>query len=198
MRFIKEAPITKIEGQIAQEDYTKLVQELCRTTASVPTSIGGGKLGHIGLVLEDSEYKKLSGYMSFNCLTNPGACPVGRSNDTKVQVTDLAKHKLQVIVYEQVTGVDKCLCDLIEIAVPKEYLAAITNKYTGIVHLTIQEILGHVESKGTKVEDVDVAELNAKMNKTWTVTEAPVTYFVRQDEVKEQLEKAGIPKNTAL
>ncbi|KAL7487983.1 hypothetical protein ACHAW6_013562 [Cyclotella cf. meneghiniana] len=35
------------------------------------------------------------------------------------------------------------------------------------------------------------------MNETWTVTEAPATYFVRQDEVKEQLAKAGIPKNTA-
>ena len=36
------------------------------------------------------------------------------------------------------------------------------------------------------------------MNETWTVTEAPATYFVRQDEVEEQLEKTGITKNTAL
>ncbi len=65
----------------------KLVQELCRSAASVPTAIGGGKLGHIGLVLEDSEYKKLSVYVSFGCLTNPGVCSADLSDDVKVQAT---------------------------------------------------------------------------------------------------------------
>ena len=72
-KAIKEVPITKIEGQITQEDFTKLVLELCNTAASVHTSLGGGKLRHIGLVLEDREYRTLSGKVSFDHPKNPGA-----------------------------------------------------------------------------------------------------------------------------
>ena len=45
--------------------------------------------------------------------------------------------------------------DLIELAVPKEYLAEITDNYTGLAHLTIQKILTHVKSKGAELKDLD-------------------------------------------
>ncbi|KAL7487984.1 hypothetical protein ACHAW6_013563, partial [Cyclotella cf. meneghiniana] len=127
-------PITKIDGQITQEDYTKLVQELCKTAASIPTSVG-------------VNYTKLSGNVSFTHPTIPGACPAVLSNIAKVCTTERATHKLQLIEYSKVTGVDQGLHDLIKIAVPKEYLAVTTNKYTGLAHLTIQKYLHMLKAK---------------------------------------------------
>ena len=40
--MVAKGRVTVIDGQITQEGFTKLVQELCQIGSSIPTSIGGG------------------------------------------------------------------------------------------------------------------------------------------------------------
>ena len=54
--MVAKGRVTVIDGQITQEDFTKLVQELCQIGSSIPTSIGGGTLGHVGLILNQEDY----------------------------------------------------------------------------------------------------------------------------------------------
>ena len=57
---LAEKRITKINGQPTDRDLMKLKQELVKITASVSTSLGGGKHGHLGLILPGGEYVKIS------------------------------------------------------------------------------------------------------------------------------------------
>jgi hypothetical protein len=67
-------------------------------------------------------------------------------------------------------------------AVPKEWLAGIQDKTTGLSHLiTIHNILAFMKSQGVKPKPVDMTTLHGELIKPWTVEESPATYFQRGD-----------------
>lgn len=191
--------MTLIEGQIYQEDFQKLVQELCCIAAQFPTRIGGNTLGHIGLILEDTDYQMRSqGGVTFDKPTHPGACPAILSNNAREREIEMAEHKLLREKYETAMGVEMGLKELIVKTVPKEHLVSIMDKMTGLTNHTIQQILAHLSVEGAELDDNDVTDLINKMNEPWSINEAPATYFQRQDEIEEQLTKGGIDRNPVL
>lgn len=191
--------MTLIEGQIYQEDFQKMVQELCCIAAQYPTRIGGNTLGHIGLILEDADYQARSqGGAAFVKPAHPGACPTNLSDNAREREIEMAEHKLLREEYETAMGVEMGLKELIVKTVPKEHLVSITDKMTGLTNQTIQQILAHLSVEGAELDDNDVADLINKMNEPWAINEAPATYFQRQDEIEEQLLKGGIARNPVL
>ena len=52
--------ITKIEGQLTDDDINKLTTQLTAALATISTTNGGGKLGHISIVVPESRYVALS------------------------------------------------------------------------------------------------------------------------------------------
>ena len=57
---IGDKPITQIVGQPSKRDVTLLTKELKKMAASIKTALGGGKHGHLGLVIEEISYKDIS------------------------------------------------------------------------------------------------------------------------------------------
>jgi hypothetical protein len=57
---LKDFTFTPIEGQPTDEDINNLVEECSNAAASVPTSNGGGRHGHIGMLMEDADYQLIS------------------------------------------------------------------------------------------------------------------------------------------
>ncbi len=53
---LEKFDITKIDGQPTDEDMNQLTRELGAMLATVPTTNGGGDHGHIGMILDNSEY----------------------------------------------------------------------------------------------------------------------------------------------
>ena len=47
---LRDKPVTKIHGQPNHTNIARLSKELAKIAAGVPTSLGGGKHGHIGLI----------------------------------------------------------------------------------------------------------------------------------------------------
>ena len=52
--------VTKITGQPTDRDLTLLRKELVKIAGKEATSLGGGKHGHIGLLMKDADYKAIS------------------------------------------------------------------------------------------------------------------------------------------
>jgi hypothetical protein len=147
--MVAKGRVIVIDGQITQEDFTKLVQELCQIGSSIPTSIGGGTLGHVGLILTLEDYVlRSAGGTPFDMPANPGPCPETLSNDPMTHEREMAQHKYAVKEYEQCIGMQMGLRDLIIQAVPKEHLAGITYKLLGLSQLSIQQILNRLVVEG--------------------------------------------------
>jgi|JI9StandDraft_2_1071091.scaffolds.fasta_scaffold2041384_1 hypothetical protein len=52
---VNKFEITKIDGQLTDEDMNQLTYELGAMCATIPTTNGGGDHGHIGMILNETE-----------------------------------------------------------------------------------------------------------------------------------------------
>ncbi len=67
--------LTPIIGEPTYPAIRKMIQELYANAASSPTSLGGGKHGHVGLVMKPELYKTIAN-TTFNFPTDPGPSPL--------------------------------------------------------------------------------------------------------------------------
>ena len=97
---LKAFKLTKIDGQPTDDDINKLTTQLTAALVTISTTIGGGTLGHIGIIVPDTRYTVLSGGTSFTRPTHPGAYPATASNNTKTREREVAKHKASIKEFE--------------------------------------------------------------------------------------------------
>ena len=103
---LKDYFFTKIDGQPTDEDVTNLIRELSEMLASVPTTNGGGSHGHIGMIIDDTEYHAFStGNVTFVVPTNPGPYPVTVDPDAAIRERQVAEHKAEKDEFETYLGV---------------------------------------------------------------------------------------------
>ena len=84
--------ITKIDGQPTDDDINKLTTQLTAALVTISTTNGGGKLGHIGIVVPESRYVVLSKGSKLDRPVNPGAYPATADDDKKIRKQQVAEH----------------------------------------------------------------------------------------------------------
>ena len=65
------AKLDSIEGEPNYESLKKLREQLGENAARIPTTYGGGKYGHLGLIIKPSVYLTLAG-TAFEIPNDPG------------------------------------------------------------------------------------------------------------------------------
>lgn len=196
---LKDYTFTKIDVQPTDEDVTNLVREMTEMLASVPTTNGGGSHGHIGMIIDDAEYRTFStGNQPFTIPTNPGPYPTVVDPDPATRERQVAEHKAEKEEFETYLGVlNSARMHVIRVVDP-EWLEAIRSPTLGFAHLTIREMLDHLRNAGGDLDYMDVSDLIAELTKPWEVSEHPATKFARDDKYERQLIKAGLPNQQAL
>eukprot|EP00804_Cyclotella_cryptica_P014408 CCRYP_004763-RA/>CCRYP_004763-RA protein AED:0.42 eAED:0.41 QI:0/-1/0/1/-1/1/1/0/247 len=193
---LKKFDITKIDSQPTDKDMNQLTHELRAMLATVPTTNGGGDHGHIGMILDDTEYTSfLTGSNAFVIPKNPGPFPTTISTNKVDRLRQLAEHKQLIIEYETYQGCLQATRMKIIQAINPEWLAGLRSERLGFTHRTPIELLNHLRSNGVALDDVDIQELISTMDTAWNPTENPATKFKRDVKIEQQLEKAGIPAN---
>ncbi|KAL7489254.1 hypothetical protein ACHAW6_014843 [Cyclotella cf. meneghiniana] len=103
---LKDYFITKIDGQPSEEAISKLKLELSSGLASIPTLNGGGRHGHIGLIIPTAEYTTFShNNTPYDILDNPGPYPTIVDPNDLVRERQIAEHKGEIHKYEMQLGV---------------------------------------------------------------------------------------------
>jgi hypothetical protein len=72
---IRKETVTKIHGQPTSHDITILEKEIIATLANIPTSLGGGNHGHMGAIINPTEYNTMTRGIDFINPVNPGIYP---------------------------------------------------------------------------------------------------------------------------
>ena len=89
--------VTKIDKQPTDDNINKLTPQLTTALVTILTGNGGGKLGHIGIVVSESQYFLLSKGPKFDWPVHPGAYPATASDNNKICEKEVAEHKAEVI-----------------------------------------------------------------------------------------------------
>ena len=190
---VRKETVTKIHGQPTNQDLTLLEKELIAILANIPTTLGGGGHGHVGIVMDPARYLLTTGVPFVNP-ANPGTYPAGVPNNAAqgTRARAEAEHKELVKEYETFQGVVQATKDIILEAVDNEYLLEIEDEILGFLNQRPTDMLTHLRNRGGALDFADTKTLLAERDGEWDASEVPQIYFNRVEKAIQGLTRAGI------
>ena len=191
---LKKETVTKIHGQPSSHDLTILEKELIAILANIPTALGGGNFGHVGVIMEPTAYATMTGGTEFVDPINPGVYPTGLAANAAatVRARAEAEHKELINQFETFEGVRQGVKDLILEAVDNEYLIEIEHETLGFLNQTPRQMLDHLLARGGALDFADTKQLLAERDGEWNISENPQLYFNRVEKAIKGLLRNGI------
>jgi hypothetical protein len=198
--MLTATPITQIVGEPNRTQILKMIEELGDKAVDVPTTLGGGELGHLGLVLTKEEYEELDAGKGkpYDAPKNPGDYPKIKDMKKVVEEGTLklyeAKHRASVDTYVTHLGVQKGLKTLIIGAVEETWLLQLKNKKTGYNGVSARGMIDHLlKGAGATLTFIDMKALREQRAEPFDFHNHHVQlYFERQDTIKEELLAGGV------
>ena len=191
---IRKETVTKIHGQPTSHDLTNLEKEIISILANIPTTLGGGNHGHVGVIMDQVDYNTMTTGIDFVNPVNPGIYPAGLALNAAAgtRAREEAIHKELIAQFETLEGVKLGTKDLILEAVDNEYLSEIEHDTLGFLNQTPRQMIEHLLTRGGALDFADTKDLLAERDGEWNVTENPQIYFNRVEKAIKGLIRNGI------
>jgi hypothetical protein len=181
--------VTKIHGQPISHDLTILEKEMIAILANIPTTLGGGNYGHIGIIIEPLDYSVMSGGIDFVDLINPDFYPatlaMNAAAGTRAKAE--AEHKKLINQVKTFEGVLLGTKDLILEAVANEYIIKIEHETLGFLKQNTKKNARALIQQERSTRLADTKNLLAKRDGEWNVNKNPQFYFNRVEKVIKSL-----------
>jgi hypothetical protein len=132
--------------------------------ANIPTTLGGGNHGHVGVIMDPVEYNTMTAGIDFVNPVNPRFYPADLALNavTGTRARAEAEHKELINQFETFEGVRLGTKDLILEAVDTEYLSKIEHETLGYLNQTPRQMLAHLLPRGGALDFADTKDLLAE------------------------------------
>jgi hypothetical protein len=132
--------LTKIHGDSTYASLAKLTKECKANGKSVPTTLGGGLQGHLGLVTSAVAYEQSAPGTPFTCPNLPVLANLAEA--TQFQIGE-GRHTFseETKTYNLCNQVERSIIQLINSSIDTDCLADLYDEETGLLTGTIPEIL---------------------------------------------------------
>jgi hypothetical protein len=149
--YFQHKVLTRIHHRPSYESLQNCLNELKANASSVPSTLGGGMHGHLGLLLSDTNYGSLTNNVLFVIPVNPGPF-VPPAGATGPQIDAAKDVWIELCSTFQVCHATEqaLIAQVIEIIDPS-YLRAILNTATGRYAANIRALLLHLFTTYGKV-----------------------------------------------
>jgi hypothetical protein len=135
--------LTPISGYPGYSDIQQLQREVSANLHSVPSTLGGGSHGHMGLGLATTPY--LRGCDTpFHRPGPPGPYLPPDDPDALVQQRAEREHKEALEVFQMVNHLERTCLNMIKSALAPSILLPKTDRFTGAIKGTIPEIIQYL------------------------------------------------------
>jgi len=163
--------LTKISGQPSNTSITLLTREIYTNARTIPSLHGGGAHSHLGMVMSDADYLKLT-TIAFTLPSHPGANPIYPSGATSAQIQEsirafnsiLSKISLATTVREE-------LKKQLLLAVDQLYLATLEDAIFGFATVTVADMLVHLSTTNGMLTRSDLEKNWASITSLWNPNE---------------------------
>ena len=192
--YFQHKVLTKIHGTPTYESLQNLTTELKANAGSVPSTLGGGLYGHLGLLVSAARYATLAHTVPWVNPPNPGpfAPPAG---GTAAQI-EAAKEvwrdsKFQFELYQATT---KALVAQIVEAIDPIYIRALLNRATGQYSTSARALIQHLFTTYGKITPQQVKGKEVELyNLHYDISQPVDTVFNAIDDLADLAEHSNSP-----
>ena len=172
-------------------------KQLKANALSVPSTLGGGNHGLLGLVLTQQEYARISN-VQFQIPLRPEALVIPPFTAQHDVVRLQGEHNQARETYNDCMAVKKSLIKQIVATINSEYLKELRDPDTNSIDLPIPDILQHLFGRyGTVTPETLAREEAAMASFFWDLRDLPVIMYNKIDDLVSLAEAANMPKTEA-
>jgi hypothetical protein len=190
--------IDKIIGQPTNATVNLLKQQVAKIAAAVKTTSWGGRHGHLALVLDDDEYRVVTGNATHTTtrLVAPPIVPTALANNTtltlRARIT--ADHNLECQEYWKQEAVDAVIVDkIVREGVDAPYIEELDDDFIGYSAQTIKTLIAHLRREWCIVTTMERKQAAAAFHIQWDLT-SHITKFARDLDKQQKLcRDIGVP-----
>ena len=131
--------LTKVHDTPTYETLKRIKDEMKANASNVQCDLGGGKHGHLGLVLTPTEYATISD-TPYERPGHPGVDPIAGNTQWENQV-NRDRHQEQIRLYREANGVEAALIGQLTVALPPLYLESYRDSSSNTITTPLVDIL---------------------------------------------------------
>ena len=156
--------LPRIDGEPTYESINEMMQMLYANAVTLPTTMGGGTHGHIGLIMKPALCSTLS-EISYEIPLDPGPIPIyapGSSGLARQQITNEFEESKRI--FENHYNMDLALKALIIEAVDAVHLEEKRDRYSGFLTVTARDLMTHLIQTYGKITTLELMANRHKMD----------------------------------
>lgn len=185
--------LPRIEGEPNYQSINECLQALYGNAALIPTTLGGGAHGHIGLIMPGPLYATLS-VNPYVAPADPGAqpnIPAGTNAALREQLRE--QHRTGRKIYDTHTNINSALKALLLKAVDDAYVCKLKNRLTGYLGVTTRDLLDHLLDRYRKITLADMVECQKALNEPLDPSLPIDVYFKKIDDTAQYAADGNTP-----
>ena len=173
--------VTKITGEPNYESLKNLKDELKANAASIPTTLGGGTHGYLGLILSPAAYATIAATQFIEPIY-PGQHPnVPAGTSAANTSTIVRRHTEDLRQWREFKNVNTALKNQLLSALDDIYIRALKDRHVGYMNQSIRAILQHLFDNYGNITPLELEDNDTKMRATWDPN-SPFDCLVKQIE----------------
>ena len=160
--------ITKITGEPNYEGLKNLKDQLKANAASIPTTLGGGTHGYLGLILSPAAYATIADPQFIEPIY-PGQHPnvsAGASAANTSTSTIVRRHTEDLRQWREFKNVNTALKNQLLSALDDIYIRALKDRHVGYMNQSIRSILQHLFDNYGNITPLELEDNDMKMRAT--------------------------------
>jgi hypothetical protein len=192
--YFQHKLLTKIHGKPTYESLQNGLTELKANASSVPSTLGGGHHGHLGLLLSEARYTALTNTAPFANPGNPGPfAPPAAGRGPQIEAAkEVWKELQQTFTLSQAT--EKALIAQVVKAIDPMYLRALLNRATGQYSSSIRALILHLFTTYGRItpQQVKTKEMEL-LNMHYDISQPVNNVFTSINDLSDLAESANSP-----
>ena len=201
--IIAPMSIDKIIGQPSNSTVNLLKQQVAKIAAAVKTTSWGGRHGHLALVLNDDEYRLVTGdaTQTTTRLVAPPIVPTALANNSTITLRAriTADHNLECQEFWKQEAVDAVIVEkIVREGVDAPYIEELDDDFIGYSTQTVKTLIEHLRREWCIVTTLERKQAAAAFHIQWDLT-SHITKFARDLNKQQKLcRDIGVPAADAM
>jgi hypothetical protein len=155
-----------IRGEPTYQKLAELRDCIYANASQIPTPLGGGRYGYLGVLIPVAEYIALPQTIAFVIPTDPGnVMAVGHAGTAHEIADAIRAHAEELCRYNEHDSLMQALRKQIIESVEENYIKSLRNKYTRYNAITPSEMLTHLFENYGKLTPEDIVMNENRLNK---------------------------------
>jgi hypothetical protein len=190
--------LTKVNGPPSYDTIKHLHDEVKANAASVPTTLGGGLYGHLGMILSATQFNALPNITPWVTPVHPGpfATPAGAPTGAQIEVAKDVWRERQY-TFELYQATEKALIAQIVEAIDPGYIRPLLNRATLQYTDGVTAIMKHLyATHGRITPQLVIAKEQALCTMSYSIALPVDDVFDAIDDLEELADHANSPLST--